>query len=223
MIVYGTVLPYGNAGTNYAYRSGGQLHEGRKAWELHYESIAEHELELKSLAERFPDHILCLLKRVDPSDIIQEALMQANQKLDAYLRERPIPFYPWLRQLAWDQLVTAYRRHVVAHRRSANREDYVPDLSDESVAELATFLCDLSEEPLRKLLRAEAQGRLRAALSQLEEQDREILVLRYLEQLPTADTAAVLKLGLSAVKMRHLRAIERLRELLGNQPLEPSK
>lgn len=59
MIVYGTVLPYGNAGTNYAYRSGGQLHEGRKAWELHYESIAEHELELKSLAERFPDHILC--------------------------------------------------------------------------------------------------------------------------------------------------------------------
>jgi RNA polymerase sigma-70 factor (ECF subfamily) len=71
-------------------------------------------------------------------------------------------------------------------------------------------------------LRAEAQGRLRDALSQLAEQDREILVLRYLEQLSTADTAAILKLGLSAVKMRHLRAIERLRELLGNQPLDPS-
>lgn len=163
-----------------------------------------------------------VLKRVDPSDIIQEALMQANHKLDEYLRERPIPFYPWLRQLAWDQLVTAYRRHVVAHRRSANREEFLPDLSDESVAELATLLCDLSEEPLRKLLRAEAQGRLRDALSQLAEQDREILVLRYLEQLSTADTASVLKLGLSAVKMRHMRAIERLRELLGNQPLEPS-
>lgn len=163
-----------------------------------------------------------VLKRVDPSDIIQETLIQANHKLDEYLRQQPIPFYPWLRQLAWDQLVTAYRRHVVAHRRSTIREDFVPDLSDESVAELATFLCDLSEEPLRKLLRAEAQGRLRDALSQLAEQDREILVLRYLEQLSTADTAAILKLGLSAVKMRHLRAIERLRELLGNQPLAPS-
>lgn len=163
-----------------------------------------------------------VLKRVDPSDIIQETLIQANHKLDEYLRQQPIPFYPWLRQIAWDQLVTAYRRHVVAHRRSTIREDFVPDLSDESVAELATFLCDLSEEPLRKLLRAEAQGRLREALSVLPEQDREILVLRYLEQLSTADTAAILKLGLSAVKMRHLRAIERLRELLGNQPLDPS-
>lgn len=162
-------------------------------------------------------------KRVDPSDIIQEALIQANHKLDEYLRERPIPFYPWLRQLAWDQLVTAYRRHVYALRRSANREDYIPDLSDESVAELATSLCDLSEEPFRKLMRAEAQDRLRDAIGQLAEQDREILVLRYLEQLSTADTAAVLNLGLSAVKMRHLRAIERLRERLGNQPLDSSK
>jgi RNA polymerase sigma-70 factor, ECF subfamily len=163
-----------------------------------------------------------ILKRLDPSDIIQETLIQANHKLDEYLRDRPIPFYPWLRQIAWDQLVTAYRRHVVAHRRSANREDFVPDLSNESVVELATVLCDLSEEPLRKLLRVEAQWRLRDALSQLAEQDREILVLRYLEQLSTADTAATLKLGLSAVKMRHLRAIERLRELLSNHPLDPS-
>ena len=161
-----------------------------------------------------------LLKRVDPSYIIQEALMQANHKLDEYLRERPIPFYPWLRQLAWDQLVTAYRRHLVAHRRSASREDYVPDLSDESVAELATFLCDLSEEPLRKLLRAEAQGRLHNALGQLTEQYREILVLRYLEQLSTSETATVLNLGQSAVKMRHMRAIKRLKELLDQDPTD---
>ncbi len=183
--------------------------------------LEQHRDQLKRMVSLRLDRRL--LKRVDPSDIIQEALIQAHHKLDEYLRDQPIPFYPWLRQLAWDQLVTAYRRHVVAHRRSTNREDFVPDLSDESVAELATFLCDLSEEPLRKLMRAEAQGRLRDALSQLAEQDREILVLRYLEQLSTADTAAVLKLGLSAVKMRHLRAIERLRELLGNQPLDPSK
>lgn len=182
--------------------------------------LQQHRDQLKRMVSLRLDRRV--LKRLDPSDIIQEALIQANQKLDEYLRERPIPFYPWLRQLAWDQLVTAYRRHVYALRRSADREEFVPDLSDESVAELATFLCDLSEEPLRKILRVEAQGRLRDALSQLAEHDREILVLRYLEQLSTADTAAVLNLGLSAVKMRHLRAIERLRELLGNQPLDPS-
>jgi len=58
MIVYGTVLPYGNAGTNYAYQSGGRLHEGRKAWEVHCESIAEHEHDLRRIVDQFPNHII---------------------------------------------------------------------------------------------------------------------------------------------------------------------
>ena len=42
-----------------------------------------------------------LAVRVDPSDVVQEALLDAAQKLDGYLRDRPVPFYPWLRRLAW--------------------------------------------------------------------------------------------------------------------------
>jgi len=38
---------------------------------------------------------------VDPSDVVQEALADASRKLDAFLRDRPLPFYPWLRRLAW--------------------------------------------------------------------------------------------------------------------------
>jgi len=164
-----------------------------------------------------------LRQRIDPSDIIQETLILADRRLDEYLRDQPIPFYPWLRQLAWDQLVTALRRHVFAGRRSRSREEaIVPALSDESVAELATCLVDHSADPFRKLLRAEAHGRLHQALAKLAEQDREILVLRHLEQLSTAEAAAVLNLGESAAKMRHLRALQRLRELLGNEPLESS-
>ena len=41
-----------------------------------------------------------LMQRIDPSDIIQETLILADRRLDQYLREQPIPFYPWLRQLA---------------------------------------------------------------------------------------------------------------------------
>ena len=43
-----------------------------------------------------------LAARVDPSDVVQEALADAGRKLDDYLRDRPLPFYPWLRQLAWN-------------------------------------------------------------------------------------------------------------------------
>ena len=39
-----------------------------------------------------------LAARVDPSDIVQESLAAANQRLSDYLRDRPLPFYAWLRQ-----------------------------------------------------------------------------------------------------------------------------
>src|SRR5436190_23979542 len=64
-----------------------------------------------------------LLQRIDPSDIIQETLILADRRLDEYLRDQPIPFYPWLRQLAWDQLVTALRRHIFAGGRRRSREE----------------------------------------------------------------------------------------------------
>src|SRR4051794_14464625 len=63
-----------------------------------------------------------LAARLDPSDIVQEALADAHQKLDQYAHERPLPFYPWLRRLAWERVVQAHRYHGRA-RRSVDREE----------------------------------------------------------------------------------------------------
>src|SRR5262245_34708786 len=41
-----------------------------------------------------------LAARVDPSDVVQESLAEASAQLNRYLRDRPLPFYPWLRQFA---------------------------------------------------------------------------------------------------------------------------
>jgi RNA polymerase sigma-70 factor (ECF subfamily) len=158
-----------------------------------------------------------LRTRVDPSDVVQEALVLADRRLDEYLRQPPLPFYPWLRQLAWDQLVAANRKHLYASRRSRRREESLAaNLSDESVAELARSLIDDSSEPLARIVAAERRERVRRAIDQLPATYREILVLRHLEQLSTAETAAVLQIGQSAVKMRHLRALERLKSLLSS-------
>jgi RNA polymerase sigma-70 factor (ECF subfamily) len=165
-----------------------------------------------------------LAARLDPSDVVQEALAEAARRLDDYLRERPLPFYPWLRQLAWDRLVKEHRAHVARARRSVRREELgVLRLSDESVAELAQRLASSASSPSRHALRVELEGRVRAALALLSAADREVLVLRYLEQLPLREVAAVLGLGTSAVKMRHFRALERLRALLeaGHQEGQP--
>lgn len=158
-----------------------------------------------------------LHKRVDPSDIIQETFIIASRRLEDYLREQPLPFYPWLRQLAWDQLIAVHRRHLRAGRRAQSREEVAfHELSDESVGELAARLVDETADPLRRLVRSELQARVRRAIERLPETDREILVLRHLEHLSLAEAAAVLAIGESAAKMRHLRAVERLRKLLGD-------
>jgi len=60
LIVYGTIIPYQHAATRgTSYRSGGVDVTDKKGWELHYESIQRHEVDLVSLAERFPEHHLC--------------------------------------------------------------------------------------------------------------------------------------------------------------------
>src|SRR5262245_12503996 len=55
--------------------------------------------------------------RVDPSDVVQEALFEAYDKLPEYLSARPLPFYPWLRQIALDRITDLHRRHLHAQKR----------------------------------------------------------------------------------------------------------
>ena len=50
--------------------------------------------------------------RFDPSDVIQESLVAASQRMERYSAERPLPFYPWLRQIAWEKLVHLHDRHL---------------------------------------------------------------------------------------------------------------
>jgi RNA polymerase sigma-70 factor (ECF subfamily) len=158
-----------------------------------------------------------LAARVDPSDVVQETLAEADGRLAKYLQHRAIPFYPWLRQIAAERLAKLHRSHLEAARRSARREE--PSLANatyESWWPLAARLAASGTSPSEQYARMERRQQLHAALAQLNERDREVLVLRYLEQLSTRETAAVLCISEGAVKLRHLRALERLRDLLGD-------
>jgi RNA polymerase sigma-70 factor (ECF subfamily) len=166
-----------------------------------------------------------LAARVDPSDVVQDVLAEADRKLDRYLRERPLPFYPWLRELAAERLIALHRRHVRTAKRSVRREE--PDrlaLPDESLVELVARMVTSATSPSQHLLRQEQRQRVRQALARLPERDREVLVLRHLEQLSVADTAEVLGISAGAVKTRHVRALDRLRafltedEMRGDEP-----
>jgi RNA polymerase sigma-70 factor (ECF subfamily) len=148
---------------------------------------------------------------------VQEVLVDAHRHLDDYLRERPLPFYPWLRQLAWQRLVKLQQHHQAARRHVRREEPQRLDLPDESALELARRLAGTGTSPSNNLLRAEQRRRVQAALARLSERDREVLVLRYLEQLPLREVAAALGIGEGAAKARHARALLRLQALLSEE------
>jgi RNA polymerase sigma-70 factor (ECF subfamily) len=156
-----------------------------------------------------------LAARVDPSDVLQDTLTGAVSRLPEYLRDRPVPFYTWLRRLALDRMADMYRRHIRAGNRTVEREE-PPRLSHASVRELGERLIARGSSPSGRLRRREQRDRIQAALAALPERDREVLVLRYLEQLPVDEIASVLGLSEGAVYARHLRALQRLRLTLGD-------
>ena len=89
-------------------------------------------------------------------------------------------------------------------------------MPDQSARALAERLLAKGTSPSRGLMRQELRDRVQAALDRLDPRDREVLVLRYLEQLSTTESASALGISVGAVKMRHLRALQKLRADLGD-------
>lgn len=178
------------------------------------ELLAKHRGRLRQMVSARIDTRLA--GRLDPSDVVQEALADAARKLPAYLQDRPLPLYPWLRRLTCERLAKLHRHHR-GGKRAIDRER---DLADASADLLAKFFATSATSPSGRAGRREQHERVRAALDQLSERDREVLVLRYLEQLSTRETAEALGIREGAVKVRHLRALQRLRLLLGEDFLE---
>jgi RNA polymerase sigma-70 factor (ECF subfamily) len=175
--------------------------------------FAEHRTRLKQMVCVRLDRRMAA--RVDPSDVVQETLAEAVRRLPRYLDEQPIPFYPWLRQIAWERLAKLHQRHVAARRRAVGREERQPlAVPDESIQELAERFVASGTNPSERLVREELKRRVHNALGELSETDRELLVLRYLEQLTPREARAVLGIGEEAFAKRHLRAIQRLRRVL---------
>lgn len=183
------------------------------AWQ---ELVRTHEERLRRmLALRLDPR---LRGRVDPSDIIQETLLDAVGLLPDYQRNPPLPFYLWLRQLAGTRLAKAHRHHLGTLCRDVRREVALPGepMPGVSSAVLAAQLMGREGRPSEAAVQAELRARVEALLDQLEPLDREVLALRHFEQLGNAEVARVLDLSEAAASKRYIRALERLRERLGD-------
>lgn len=155
-------------------------------------------------------------RRVDASDIVQDVLVEANQRLTEYLKKPDMPFHLWLRHLAQDRIIDTHRRHRLAQRRSVDREQPIarPAWADESSVSLVAQLIDTERTPTSEAIQMELQRKLNDAIDKLSDDDREIILMRHHEALSNQEVAHALQLTEAAASMRYLRALRRLRLVL---------
>jgi RNA polymerase sigma-70 factor, ECF subfamily len=158
--------------------------------------------------------------RVDPSDIIQEAYIDASARLAEYARQPDMPFFLWLRFLTGQRLVRVHRQHLGAEMRDVAREVslYRGALPAATSAALAAQLLGRDTRPSEAAVRAERSIRLQEALNSMDPLDREVLALRHFEQLSNGEAARVLGLQEPAAAKRYVRALKRLRLILDARP-----
>jgi RNA polymerase sigma-70 factor (ECF subfamily) len=176
--------------------------------------LERHRAALRRMVDLRMDRALS--RRVDASDIVQDVMLEANRRLNEYLNNPAMPFHLWLRHMARDRLIDAHRRHRVSQRRSLDREQPLVAARDmdRSTLELAAQLCDDELTPAAAATWRELQRRFQQAVEELDEQDREIVLMRHFEELSNQEVAQALNLSAAAASMRYLRAIRRLRGLL---------
>lgn len=161
-----------------------------------------------------------LQARVDGSDVLQEAFLEASLRYDEYRRASSMPPFLWLRFIVGQRLMLLHRKHLGVKARDAGRDVslYRGALPEASSQSLAAQLLGRNTSPSNAAMRAELQMRLQEVLNGMDEIDREVLVLRHFEQLSNVEAAQVLGIQERAASNRYIRALGRLKEILNTVP-----
>jgi RNA polymerase sigma-70 factor (ECF subfamily) len=158
--------------------------------------------------------------RVSPSDVLQEAYIDALKRVEHYFAKPDMPFFLWLRWVAGQRLIEVHRQHLGAQVRDARHEISLSyaGVPAASSACLAARLVEQLTSPSEALVKAERFAMLEDALAQMEPLDREVLTLRHFEEMSNTETAAVLDIQPAAASKRYVRALRRLKDILTDIP-----
>jgi RNA polymerase sigma-70 factor, ECF subfamily len=161
-----------------------------------------------------------LRRRLDASDVVQDALVDIASRLDDYLKDPKLPFFIWMRFIAAERLLRLHRQHLGSKMRDIGREVslYRGASPAASSFALASMLLGRLSSPTQAAVRAERLVRLQDALNALDPIDREVLALRHFEQLSPSETAIALELKPDAASKRYIRALKRLKQALAGMP-----
>ena len=153
-------------------------------------------------------------QRVDPSDIIQEAFIEAANRIADYKAEE-VPLFVWLRFITYQKMLQVQQRHLGVVARDPRQELSFQTLPrDQTSVAIIAQLIDQNESPGVAAAKNELFDQLYDALGQLDAIDREVLALRHFEQLKNVEVATILDISAKASSKRYFRALARLRAFM---------
>jgi RNA polymerase sigma-70 factor (ECF subfamily) len=154
-----------------------------------------------------------LRSKVDPSDVVQQTLLQAYQAREQYRGQSPAELAGWLRQILARNLAHQLRDQGRA-RRDVARERSLETKLNESSARMEAWLAAEQSSPSQRAQRNEQLIDLAHALNDLPEAQREAVVLHYWQGMSLADIAQHLERTPAAVAGLLHRGLTQLREHL---------
>lgn len=154
---------------------------------------------------------------LEPSDLVQEALLEADRDFATFSGGTEKELLVWLRRILVRNLLDAARHHQ-AQARDRQRQESLEAMMEESSNALGMALAAHGSTPSAQAARREQCVLLADALERLPPDYRTVLEMRNLQQLPFEEIAERLGRKSGAVRMLWVRALEKLSQEMGVVP-----
>src|SRR5262245_13392664 len=165
---------------------------------------------------------LHLQAQVDPSDLVQEAFLEAFRDFGQFQGQKEAELLAWLRRILLHNLARLVEKQVLAQKRDVRREVSLEQrlaALESSAAQLEAALASPWSSPSAQAEKRERAAVLADQLAQLPDDYREVIVLRNLESLAFDEVARRMNRSPGAVRILWLRALDRLRQLFKQEDL----
>ncbi len=159
-----------------------------------------------------------LSRRVSPEDVVQETMVAVSRDNSPFMSNPDLPLYFKLRTALLQTIAQIERRNLAAEKRDAYREvePAAPAGDDASSPAFGMdAFPDTATSPLSRITRQDRHEILHQGLMRLDDSDRAILELRHEEGLGNGECAALLGISEKAASLRYVRALKRLKDVLG--------
>ena len=153
--------------------------------------------------------------KVDASDLVQETYLEAHRNFGRFRGTSEGQFVCWLRQILAAKLADQLRRYLGARGRDVRLEREIEDALDRSSVLLDRGLVAQQSSPSQQAAHREQAVLLADALAELPDDYRDVITLRNLEGLTFPEVARRMGRSLDSVEKLWMRALARLRQLLG--------